>query len=745
MNNPFSTGSAMGIKKRLILVLLIILIPFLLLETFVFYRWFHTRKAVEMQANLELARAVAINIETYLQGLIRDELAIGLALTASQPLLDEDRDRIIDILVADNPAICGIYWINSAGTVIASSPRSSIDLNLSDRSYFRAVMEGKDSFVSELIVGKVTKKPAFVVSRAIRTADGALLGVVAAAIEPDRLESVLGISRSEDAGVSLVDNKGMHVSRFPPTEYTWEQRNWLKLYPIIEESLKGAEITAEVTSGTTGKKRLTAFVPISSIGWVAASSRAENDVTQAIFQVLMPQIWLALLLTIAAFTAAVGLSRPIIQCISRMNEHAAALGRGEMAQIVPDGPQELKTLAATMNEMAEKVQLREESIRRLNETLEQQVAERSALAEARAKHLQKLAVDLIEAEERERRRFAGLLHDDLQQMLVATRMQLDFVCQIQPNEPTLSNIRQLLEESIAKSRHLSHELSPPGLQHSNLSAALQWIARYFYEQFGLQVELQVDEVYRTDNNSIKVYLFRAVQELLFNVIKHAGVKSARVALSKNNGCLMLTVSDKGSGFDPAILDSATAPVGLGLLSLRERARYLGGSLMIESGVLEPGSRFTLSVPFSILESKHPEAPRLRANPSEVACAIPSGITRILFVDDHKVIRQGLIGLIAGQPGIIVAGEASNGREAIEQVKQLKPDVVVMDVSMPVMDGIEATRHIKLQWPDVRVIALSMVEDEHVEQTMREAGAESFVSKTASSSELLKAIFKIAPQ
>ncbi|RJQ67630.1 MAG: DNA-binding response regulator [Desulfobacteraceae bacterium] len=130
------------------------------------------------------------------------------------------------------------------------------------------------------------------------------------------------------------------------------------------------------------------------------------------------------------------------------------------------------------------------------------------------------------------------------------------------------------------------------------------------------------------------------------------------------------------------------------------------------------------------------------NPAETACEIVSGDTRVLFADDHKVMRQGLINLIGTQPGINVAGEASNGREAIDRVRQLKPDVVVMDFSMPEMDGIEATRHIKAQWPEVRVIALSMVEDEHVSWAMREAGAEAFVSKTASSSELLKAIFGI---
>jgi PAS domain S-box-containing protein len=386
----------------------------------------------------------------------------------------------------------------------------------------------------------------------------------------------------------------------------------------------------------------------------------------------------------------------------------------------------------------------ERELRQLNLTLEKQVAERTRQAEARSKQLQVLAVELIEAEERERRRVADHLHDDLQQILAAARMQLETVCQSQPEEPILPNVKRLLEESIEKSRRLSHQLSPPVLQHANLVAALEWIVRYYGEQFGLHVELEAQKAQQSESPTLKVFLFRAAQELLFNVVKHGGVKSARVVLSSNNGCLVLTVSDHGRGLNPEILDSAAVPSGLGLLSLRERARHIGGDLTIESAPAS-GSRFTLTVPVSITkidEPKWPESGRPPAAPAEGVCAVEGGVTRVLFVDDHQVMRQGLINLIGAQPGIDVAGEAANGREAIDQVRQLKPDVVVMDVSMPEMDGIEATRHIKSQWPQVRVIALSMVEDEHISRAVREAGAEAFVSKTASSTELLKAIFGV---
>lgn len=113
---------------------------------------------------------------------------------------------------------------------------------------------------------------------------------------------------------------------------------------------------------------------------------------------------------------------------------------------------------------------------------------------------------------------------------------------------------------------------------------------------------------------------------------------------------------------------------------------------------------------------------------------------MLFADDHHVMRQGLIKLVHGQPDIHVVGQAANGQEALDQARRLGPDVVVMDVSMPLMDGVEATRRIKAELPQVRVIGLTMYEEEHIARIMREAGAEDCISKSVSPAELLKAIY-----
>jgi len=237
----------------------------------------------------------------------------------------------------------------------------------------------------------------------------------------------------------------------------------------------------------------------------------------------------------------------------------------------------------------------ETALLELNETLEQRVAERTELAEARAKQLQALAVELVEAEERERRRIAQLLHDDLQQLLAAGRMQLQAARVNLASDPLLANVERLLEESIGTSRRLSHELSPPVLHHASLVAALEWLSRQMGEQFGLNIELAAHVSPRLENAPLKVFLFRAVQELLFNVFKHAEVKNASVVISGKNGSLVITVSDRGRGFNPDILDFTTAASGLGLLSLRERTRHIGGTLVIESSPGQ-GSRFILTVP-----------------------------------------------------------------------------------------------------------------------------------------------------
>jgi DNA-binding NarL/FixJ family response regulator len=118
-------------------------------------------------------------------------------------------------------------------------------------------------------------------------------------------------------------------------------------------------------------------------------------------------------------------------------------------------------------------------------------------------------------------------------------------------------------------------------------------------------------------------------------------------------------------------------------------------------------------------------------------------TRIILADDHRIMREGLRTMLVGNPDLKVLGEADNGHEAIELAEELRPDVVVMDVAMPDMNGIEATRRIVGEVPHVKVVALSMHSDKRFVMEMLHAGASGYLLKDAAFEELAKAIETVA--
>ena len=117
--------------------------------------------------------------------------------------------------------------------------------------------------------------------------------------------------------------------------------------------------------------------------------------------------------------------------------------------------------------------------------------------------------------------------------------------------------------------------------------------------------------------------------------------------------------------------------------------------------------------------------------------------RILLADDHAVVRQGFKMILGAQPDMEIVGEAGNGREAVELADRLKPEVVVMDVSMPELNGIEATRRLAESAPHVRVLALSMHKDSVYVREILRAGARGYLLKDSVAGDLVSAVRAIA--
>ena len=111
----------------------------------------------------------------------------------------------------------------------------------------------------------------------------------------------------------------------------------------------------------------------------------------------------------------------------------------------------------------------------------------------------------------------------------------------------------------------------------------------------------------------------------------------------------------------------------------------------------------------------------------------------MLADDHIVVRQGLSNLINREPDFEIIGEASNGKEAVDLARKIRPDVVLMDINMPQMDGVEATRIIHSEDRDIRIIGFSMYQEESLRKALIDAGAIAYFSKQGASADLIRAI------
>jgi DNA-binding NarL/FixJ family response regulator len=117
--------------------------------------------------------------------------------------------------------------------------------------------------------------------------------------------------------------------------------------------------------------------------------------------------------------------------------------------------------------------------------------------------------------------------------------------------------------------------------------------------------------------------------------------------------------------------------------------------------------------------------------------------RLLIADDHALVRQGLRGMLEREPDIEVVGEAHNGREAVDLCRALDPNLVLMDVRMPEMDGLEATRAIKHERPEVSVLVVTMHDNQDYVREAAKAGAAGYVLKDAPRDELIGAVRRVA--
>ena len=223
----------------------------------------------------------------------------------------------------------------------------------------------------------------------------------------------------------------------------------------------------------------------------------------------------------------------------------------------------------------------------LGEQFEQRLAECAVEVQEKTVQLRAMAAKLAQVEQHEREQLAAILHDNLQQLLVAVRLQIGIVNPLllpRNERKALSRAEEIITQAIADSRTLTTDLSPPILHGAGLGAALEWLARRMAEQHCFTVSLRIDHHAEPQTESLRVLLFETVRELLFNSCKHSGCGNAGVEITgERNAWVRVVVEDAGKGLDLKALSASVASgERLGLFGIQQRLTHAGARMTLAS-------------------------------------------------------------------------------------------------------------------------------------------------------------------
>ncbi len=211
------------------------------------------------------------------------------------------------------------------------------------------------------------------------------------------------------------------------------------------------------------------------------------------------------------------------------------------------------------------------------------------------RRFRRISRGVLKMQEDERGRFSRDLHDGIGQSLTALKIQLELLERDAAQGPLdllrrLAGAREIAEGCLAEVRQLAHLMRPQMLDELGLVPTLRWLVRTFQQRSGVAVELvspAIDERLEAD---LETLVYRLVQEALTNVVKHAHTPSARVSLTADDRCVLLSVEDRGSGFDVARALQDVDDPGFGLRGMRDRVQFFGGRFTLRSA---PGEGTTI--------------------------------------------------------------------------------------------------------------------------------------------------------
>ncbi|HKQ87220.1 MAG TPA: response regulator [Candidatus Acidoferrales bacterium] len=353
--------------------------------------------------------------------------------------------------------------------------------------------------------------------------------------------------------------------------------------------------------------------------------------------------------------------------------------------------------------------------------------------------LKSLSARLLQIQDEERRRVARDLHDTTGQELSVLIISLDRLAKQLAKSPgdvqkTANYCVERLRKMENDVRTLSYVLHPPLLDEMGLGTALGWFLDGYQKRTGIKVEREIPESVPRFSLEKETALFRVIQECLTNVYRHSGSKFVHVRLAVGPHWIEASVQDRGKGFAHEALPQRPKS-GVGIQSMRGRLEMVGGTFEISSDT--QGTRVAVTIPVEldeVLDSQQEPQERDEGRRE----AEKHMRRRILVADDHQVARRGIRTLFEGQPDLEICGEAADGLEALERTKELKPDLVILDLNMPKMGGLTAANHIRNAGLGTKILVYTGHSYPQLEKTAIAAGCDGYVVKSAATTDLVRA-------
>ncbi|GAB6434337.1 MULTISPECIES: helix-turn-helix transcriptional regulator [Bacillus] len=313
----------------------------------------------------------------------------------------------------------------------------------------------------------------------------------------------------------------------------------------------------------------------------------------------------------------------------------------------------------------------------------------------------------------ERDRLSKDLHDTMGHSYTSIIMGMETLrmeLKSKEGEQQLDSLLQLARNSMEEVRLYLHQLDL-SQESLPLAVTLQQLTDEFKKHVKVNVRTQIiGEEYMVSKQS-KMTLYRSLQESLTNAVRHGHSTEIIVSLHFEPQQIRLDVQDNGCGAEEW-------KDGFGLTAMKERVSQLQGRVIVYSK---------------------------KGEGTLISCVLPKQVQlsneqiRLCIVDDHSFIRESLHTILDGQEDLQVVGMAEDGERALELCERLKPDVVLMDLEMPNLDGIHATKVIKEKWPDIRVLILSTFQNTERAKEIIRNGADGYLLKSIDSRELAESI------